>query len=119
MITIDTTITYPFSHDITLNGLCVAQMEGTLHIGRNPIDPETWIITAAEVDGARRNATGTGWDFSTIRIDGGSAEHKALFLAICDAYDSDRSPHRHDIDTAWAEAEAETRCEARSLPLAA
>lgn len=120
MITFDTTITHPFSHDVVLGGLCVAQMEGTLHIGRNPIDPETWIITAAEVNGARRNAAGTGWDFSSVRIDGGNAQHKALFLEICAGYEADGSPYRDEIDAKWAEADAERIDEARQMmPLAA
>lgn len=112
MITSDTIITHPFSHDITLNGWCVAQIEGTLTIGRNPIDPDTWVITSVAVDGAQRQ--GHGWKHGQTDLCG--PEHKPLFLAICEDYDSDRSPYRHEIDAKWAEAEAE-RIDAARTPL--
>jgi energy-coupling factor transporter ATP-binding protein EcfA2 len=55
-----------------------------------------------------------------LRIDGGNAQHKALFLEICAGYEADGSPYRDEIDAKWAEAAAEHIDEARQMmPLAA
>ena len=115
MITHDTTIEHPFAHDVMVGAYCVAQMEGTLHITRSTLNPDTWMIAAVEIDGTPRDGRKRG----SITINGDLPQYKPLYEAICAEYDADDSPERWDIDLAWAEAEAERRNEGRSLPIAA